>query len=58
MGMFSNIGMATTSALTRIAKGTPAEQAGGKDEYSNGNGSLMRILPLVLCFAAESMESF
>jgi ADP-ribosylglycohydrolase len=53
-----DIGMATTSALTRIANGTPAEQAGGKGEFSNGNGSLMRILPVVLRFAAEPMELF
>jgi len=53
-----DIGMATTSALTRIANGTPAESAGGTDEFSNGNGSLMRILPVALRFAAESLEKF
>ena len=36
----------------------PCRQAGGQDEYSNGNGSLMRILPVVLRFAAEPIESF
>jgi ADP-ribosylglycohydrolase len=50
--------MATSEALIRIADGTPAERAGGRDEYSNGNGSLMRILPLVLRFASEPIESF
>jgi ADP-ribosylglycohydrolase len=53
-----DIGMATTSALLRIARGTSADQAGGRDEYSNGNGSLMRILPAVLRFAGEPIESF
>ncbi len=53
-----DIGMATTDALMRIARGAPAEEAGGRDESSNGNGSLMRILPVVLRFAAEPTETF
>jgi ADP-ribosyl-[dinitrogen reductase] hydrolase len=53
-----DVGMATSDALLRIANGTPAAQAGGRDEYSNGNGSLMRILPVVMRFAAEPIESF
>jgi ADP-ribosylglycohydrolase len=51
-----DIGMATSDALLRITNGTSAAQAGGRDEYSNGNGSLMRILPVVLRFAAEPIE--
>jgi ADP-ribosylglycohydrolase len=51
-----DIGIATSNALMRIANGTPAEQAGGHDECSNGNGSLMRILPVALRFANESTE--
>lgn len=47
-----DIGIATSQALSRIASGTPAELAGGADEYSNGNGSLMRILPVALWFAS------
>jgi len=53
-----DVGMATSTALLRIANGTPADQAGGQDEHDNGNGSLMRILPVVLRFAAEPIESF
>jgi len=53
-----DVGMATSDALLRIANGTPAAKAGGCDEYSNGNGSLMRILPVALRFAAESDEAF
>jgi ADP-ribosyl-[dinitrogen reductase] hydrolase len=49
-----DVGVATSDALIRIANGTPAEQAGGRDKYSNGNGSLMRILPVALRFASES----
>lgn len=53
-----DIGGTTTSALMRIARGTPPDVAGGRSEESNGNGSLMRILPVVLRFAAEPIESF
>ncbi len=53
-----DIGVATSGALFRIADGMPAEKAGGTDELSNGNGSLMRILPVCLRFAAEPIDSF
>ena len=43
-----DIGGATRAALARLRQGTPAEAAGGTDDMSNGNGSLMRILPLAL----------
>lgn len=53
-----DIGGTTGTALRRIAEGTPADQAGERHEDSNGNGSLMRILPVVLRFADEPMETF
>ena len=53
-----DMGGTTCTALMRIAKGTPADEAGGRHEDSNGNGSLMRILPAVLRFAGEPLESF
>jgi len=53
-----DVGVATSDALLRIANGTPAAQAGSQDEYSNGNGSLMRILPVVMRFAGEPLELF
>lgn len=53
-----DVGNATANALTRIARGTPAEQAGGRDEQSNGNGSLMRILPVALRFFNEPLEQY
>ena len=40
-------GMAVRQALYRFRQGTPAHKCGGTDTYSNGNGSLMRILPIV-----------
>ncbi|KAA9327439.1 ADP-ribosylglycohydrolase family protein [Hymenobacter busanensis] len=46
-GAVFDIGITTREALHRFKAnpaGTPL--AGGTDEYSNGNGSLMRILPL------------
>lgn len=52
-----DVGMTTSDALFRIAGGVPAGQAGGTDEYSNGNGSLMRILPVAIRFAAEPIQS-
>lgn len=49
-----DIGVATNIALSRFQHGTPALDCGGTDEHSNGNGSLMRILPGVF-FAARHM---
>lgn len=42
-----DIGIATKQAIDKLARGVQAEHAGGIDVSSNGNGSLMRILPLV-----------
>jgi ADP-ribosylglycohydrolase len=53
-----DIGSTTSTALLRIANGTPAHEAGGIHPDCNGNGSLMRILPVVLRFAAEPVEFF
>lgn len=47
-GLVFDIGNATSCALNRISLGTPALEAGGDSESDNGNGSLMRILPVVL----------
>ena len=46
-GMF-DIGGATSAALHRLRSGTPAIDAGGTAERDQGNGSLMRILPIAL----------
>ena len=55
-GVVFDIGIATRQALMRAASGVPAEECGGRDEHDNGNGSLMRILPVSLRFA-EADES-
>lgn len=46
-GNVFDIGIATRQAINRLAKGEQPDLAGGFDESSNGNGSLMRILPLL-----------
>jgi ADP-ribosylglycohydrolase len=53
-----DIGLTTSTALLRIAKGTPVMQAGERSEDGNGNGSLMRMLPVTLRFAMEPIEAF
>lgn len=52
-GEVFDIGIATRSALRRYQSGIPATACGGTDERSNGNGSLMRILPVGLAFADD-----
>lgn len=42
-----DIGIATSQAIDRLANGEKPDLAGGFDVSSNGNGSLMRIAPLV-----------
>jgi len=49
-----DIGFATAAAIERFVKGTTPELAGGTEKESNGNGSLMRILPLV--FYIKNMQ--
>ena len=43
-----DVGIATRQAIGRLASGCKPALAGGIDESDNGNGSLMRILPLVM----------
>lgn len=45
-GKVFDIGVATSQALRRVRDGVNPLVAGGVTEYDNGNGSLMRILPL------------
>jgi ADP-ribosyl-[dinitrogen reductase] hydrolase len=47
-GRLFDVGIATEAALSRVRAGTPPERAGGVGERDNGNGSLMRILPVAL----------
>ena len=43
-----DIGHTTRHAIKRLRQGVPPIEAGGTREQDNGNGSLMRILPLAL----------
>ena len=47
-GWVFDIGIGTRVAIERLEDGITPELAGGLNEMDNGNGSLMRILPLVL----------
>ncbi|WP_293788854.1 ADP-ribosylglycohydrolase family protein [uncultured Pedobacter sp.] len=46
-GKVFDIGIATSEAITLIKPGTDPVLCGGASEMDNGNGSLMRILPLL-----------
>ena len=52
-GCVFDIGSTTIRAISALTQGVPAEEAGPRDEHSNGNGSLMRILPVSLRFASR-----
>ncbi|MBK5721431.1 ADP-ribosylglycohydrolase family protein [Dysgonomonas sp. Marseille-P4677] len=46
-GEMFDVGTATSKAIYRLEQGINPVMAGGSDESDNGNGSLMRILPLL-----------
>lgn len=47
-GIVFDIGRQTANALSKLSYGVSPENSGGIHENSNGNGSLMRVLPLAL----------
>lgn len=47
-GHVFDVGITTAEALRAVLRGEPPEQSGPAGQYSNGNGSLMRVMPLVL----------
>ena len=53
-GSVFDIGIATRNAIYRISKGEIPVLCGGYEESDNGNGSLMRILPLVFYLKNET----
>ena len=53
-----DIGMTIAKALVRYENGTPAQECGGAGVRDNGNGSLMRILPLLYNLIAQYGNSF
>jgi ADP-ribosyl-[dinitrogen reductase] hydrolase len=46
-----DVGIQTAEALSRLRDGTSPRESGGAGEWDNGNGSLMRVLPLALWHA-------
>lgn len=51
-----DIGNTTFLAIVNWRQGTPPLEAGGKSENSNGNGSLMRILPMAYCHKSLNLS--
>ncbi len=49
-GQVFDIGGTTRDAINRLRAGVDPVLAGGEDEMDNGNGSLMRILPILWYF--------
>ncbi|MEW5851674.1 MAG: ADP-ribosylglycohydrolase family protein [Myxococcota bacterium] len=43
-----DVGIQTAQAIHALREGKPAEHTGPREEMHNGNGSLMRVLPLAL----------
>ena len=55
-GRLFDIGNTTRDAIIRVSRGIRADVAGSDDQFSNGNGSLMRIIPVSLRFADLSIK--
>jgi ADP-ribosylglycohydrolase len=54
-GQVFDIGIATSKCIHRLAKGISPLTSGNATEGDNGNGSLMRIIPLVFFLEKESI---
>jgi ADP-ribosyl-[dinitrogen reductase] hydrolase len=55
-GKIFDVGIATSRAISSLRNGVTPTMAGGTHEGSNGNGSLMRVLPLVFYIKDLSIE--
>ncbi len=55
-GKVFDVGIASRQAIANLRRGVPPEQSGLSDENSNGNGSLMRVLPLALWHQGSDEE--
>jgi|MGYP001191485868 ADP-ribosyl-[dinitrogen reductase] hydrolase len=51
-----DIGVQTSHAVAALRAGVPAALAGPSDVHANGNGSLMRVLPLALWHLGSDAE--
>jgi ADP-ribosyl-[dinitrogen reductase] hydrolase len=52
-GVVFDVGIQTSRAIAALARGVRAESAGPSEVSANGNGSLMRVLPLALVHAGD-----
>ena len=57
-GLVFDIGIQTRRALENLELGSPASESGPSGEWDNGNGSLMRVLPLALWHGGTDQELF
>ena len=57
-GRVFDVGIQTSRALDALESGVPAAEAGPAGERDNGNGSLMRVLPLTLWHRGTDAELF
>lgn len=55
-GVVFDCGIQTAKALHRLRDGVSPRESGGASEGENGNGSLMRVLPLALWHAGSDEE--
>ena len=54
-----DIGRGTMQAINRYSKNRKADKCGGDEDWNNGNGSLMRIMPAcIYCTVMESSGMF
>ena len=51
-----DIGAQTSTAINRLGMGMPPEASGPSGEHQNGNGALMRVLPLALWHRGDDHE--
>lgn len=56
LGNVFDIGIATRKAIRKLQAGYKPELAGGEEEIENGNGSLMRVLPLLFYIKDKRIE--
>ncbi len=57
-GKAYDMGQTTLTAIRNYQRGMPVDRCGGRSLYDNGNGSLMRILPVVLWLRAKYSAGF
>lgn len=55
-GKVFDIGIQTADAIRELKRGVAPNLSGGSDEYSNGNGALMRVLPLAIWHRGSDPE--